>query len=125
MARFSRGDVRSARDRKSTRLNSSHANISYAVFCLKKNKKAEVAVLKFSQIPAVLDRAKGLKEGIQKFAPNDKFVAETDANNRETGMKAAYNIIQANPTVNVFFFIINNAVPAASYPFPPPTPLRI
>src|SRR3712207_7993767 len=28
-----------AEDRKSTRLNSSHANISYAVFCLKKNKK--------------------------------------------------------------------------------------
>src|SRR3712207_8103488 len=26
-------------DRKSTRLNSSHANISYAVFCLKKNKQ--------------------------------------------------------------------------------------
>src|SRR3712207_6980702 len=31
------GDV-PARDRKSTRLNSSHANISYAVFCLKKKK---------------------------------------------------------------------------------------
>src|SRR3712207_9429861 len=28
----------SNRDRKSTRLNSSHANISYAVFCLKKKK---------------------------------------------------------------------------------------
>src|SRR3712207_8060139 len=28
--------VEGARDRKSTRLNSSHANISYAVFCLKK-----------------------------------------------------------------------------------------
>src|SRR3712207_8331401 len=28
-----------ARDRKSTRLNSSHANISYAVFCLKKKTK--------------------------------------------------------------------------------------
>src|SRR3712207_7050243 len=28
-----------ATDRKSTRLNSSHANISYAVFCLKKKKK--------------------------------------------------------------------------------------
>src|SRR3712207_7760401 len=27
-------------DRKSTRLNSSHANISYAVFCLKKNESA-------------------------------------------------------------------------------------
>src|SRR3712207_7016889 len=30
------------RDRKSTRLNSSHANISYAVFCLKKKKKAKI-----------------------------------------------------------------------------------
>src|SRR3712207_7984974 len=28
-------------DRKSTRLNSSHANISYAVFCLKKKKKPD------------------------------------------------------------------------------------
>src|SRR3712207_8009454 len=28
-------------DRKSTRLNSSHANISYAVFCLKKKKGSE------------------------------------------------------------------------------------
>src|SRR3712207_7635521 len=28
-------------DRKSTRLNSSHANISYAVFCLKKKKKQQ------------------------------------------------------------------------------------
>src|SRR3712207_7845875 len=29
-------------DRKSTRLNSSHANISYAVFCLKKKKKYQL-----------------------------------------------------------------------------------
>src|SRR5258707_8412004 len=29
-------------DRKSTRLNSSHANISYAVFCLKKKKKNKI-----------------------------------------------------------------------------------
>src|SRR3712207_6849707 len=33
------GLVGHRRDRKSTRLNSSHANISYAVFCLKKKKK--------------------------------------------------------------------------------------
>src|SRR3712207_7190242 len=30
------------RDRKSTRLNSSHANISYAVFCLKKKKSSSI-----------------------------------------------------------------------------------
>src|SRR3712207_9344598 len=29
-------------DRKSTRLNSSHANISYAVFCLKKKKESNI-----------------------------------------------------------------------------------
>src|SRR3712207_6898771 len=31
-------------DRKSTRLNSSHANISYAVFCLKKKKKHKYTI---------------------------------------------------------------------------------
>src|SRR3712207_546726 len=35
------------KDRKSTRLNSSHANISYAVFCLKKKKK-QIAALRLT-----------------------------------------------------------------------------
>src|SRR3712207_9567055 len=35
-------EARRSGDRKSTRLNSSHANISYAVFCLKKKKKQSV-----------------------------------------------------------------------------------
>src|SRR6266511_5817812 len=33
--------IRACRDRKSTRLNSSHVKISYAVFCLKKKKKKQ------------------------------------------------------------------------------------
>src|SRR5689334_25284660 len=33
------GDAGRARDRKSTRLNSSHSSISYAVFCLKKKRQ--------------------------------------------------------------------------------------
>src|SRR3712207_7581957 len=40
-ASYERGAVK---DRKSTRLNSSHANISYAVFCLKKKKRAAKSV---------------------------------------------------------------------------------
>src|SRR3712207_7567567 len=36
-------------DRKSTRLNSSHANISYAVFCLKKKKR--LPLLPYSLMP--------------------------------------------------------------------------
>src|SRR3712207_5918435 len=37
--RVVRVELQRIEDRKSTRLNSSHANISYAVFCLKKNEK--------------------------------------------------------------------------------------
>src|SRR2546430_17725487 len=35
-------DHTATRDRKSTRLNSSHSQISYAVFCLKKKKKKNI-----------------------------------------------------------------------------------
>src|SRR3712207_7243552 len=41
------------RDRKSTRLNSSHANISYAVFCLKKKNK-QIITLNNSTIILVI-----------------------------------------------------------------------
>src|SRR3712207_7649334 len=37
-------DTMIGEDRKSTRLNSSHANISYAVFCLKKKKKKTICM---------------------------------------------------------------------------------
>src|SRR6266496_4753666 len=40
-------------DRKSTRLNSSHVEISYAVFCLKKTKKSPLELLCVSQHTAL------------------------------------------------------------------------
>src|SRR5436305_11101389 len=44
--RMRRGGLqRARRDRKSTRLNSSHVRISYAVFCLKKKKKTNTSDL--------------------------------------------------------------------------------
>src|SRR2546422_5736844 len=51
-------------DRKSTRLNSSHGYISYAVFCLKKKKKNQNVQL---GIPVV----------IQSVLPNPTMVCET------------------------------------------------
>src|SRR3712207_7931653 len=41
-------------DRKSTRLNSSHANISYAVFCLKKKKNKELITTYLYDITVVI-----------------------------------------------------------------------
>src|SRR2546427_4788141 len=51
------GAVRSDPDRKSTRLNSSHSQISYAVFCLKKKKKnkdTQASLPSQSEDPAAL-----------------------------------------------------------------------
>src|SRR3712207_7775283 len=44
-------------DRKSTRLNSSHANISYAVFCLKKNIQSITTPFIFPYIPHTLQHS--------------------------------------------------------------------
>src|SRR3712207_7529957 len=38
------------KDRKSTRLNSSHANISYAVFCLKKNIYESMPIVDYADV---------------------------------------------------------------------------
>src|SRR2546427_3154997 len=43
------------RDRKSTRLNSSHSQISYAVFCLKKKKTQNAAAPHGHDLTSVLD----------------------------------------------------------------------
>src|SRR5947207_11857315 len=48
------GRSRAVRDRKSTRLNSSHTVISYAVFCLKKKKKFKKKKYKNEQKISIL-----------------------------------------------------------------------
>src|SRR5437899_4844142 len=46
-------------DRKSTRLNSSHLGISYAVFCLKKKKKENHKIINYQIIDTCKSRAQG------------------------------------------------------------------
>src|SRR3712207_8390880 len=46
-------DAVAAQDRKSTRLNSSHANISYAAFCLKKKNIVSACLIHLNIIPAL------------------------------------------------------------------------
>src|SRR5947209_16370348 len=58
-----------APDRKSTRLNSSHANISYAVFCLKKKKLAGALAITVAAIAA--DSPKNLPVTKLKFFETD------------------------------------------------------
>src|SRR5690242_20919207 len=49
-------DEEAERDRKSTRLNSSHMSISYAVFCLKKKKLLEFLLYLYHQCLASIRR---------------------------------------------------------------------
>src|SRR5207245_7766545 len=51
--------VRSGLDRKSTRLNSSHGSISYAVFCLKKKKNLSITDITKSRPAALMAYSKG------------------------------------------------------------------
>src|SRR5258708_30880769 len=61
------GDCRQ-RDRKSTRLNSSHQIISYAVFCMKKKKQHEYLLLFMMKCPRIV---KSLVNYINtKFSPD-------------------------------------------------------
>src|SRR5437667_7777932 len=55
--RRDRGPPRRAADRKSTRLNSSHITISYAVFCLKKKKKKKVQTVQLNDLDSLVIRS--------------------------------------------------------------------
>src|SRR3712207_4939019 len=71
VAGFSMGSA--IADRKSTRLNSSHANISYAVFCLKKKKKDP----HFSTWRSSKDPAYPSSDTSSTFHANAPYIQET------------------------------------------------
>src|ERR1035437_8954063 len=91
-------------DRKSTRLNSSHANISYAVFCLKKRKKIEplpmlAPLLACLLHSSVLPRAQAVYRGVQSHVCHPQQCCVLDY---------------------IFFFFFMMRGPTESPPFPPP-----
>src|SRR2546427_2434047 len=55
------------RDRKSTRLNSSHSQISYAVFCLKKKKMDEIVLVTMLLLEVGMPRRRILNSGLVEF----------------------------------------------------------
>src|ERR1039457_3902209 len=96
-------------DRKSTRLNSSHLVISYAVFCLKK------------------------KKNNNRKTPGVTYTGETDPQTRGARATCARSQrptlcavgIVARSYVFFFFFFFNDAAPPDFSPLPLPAPLPI
>src|ERR1035438_2646408 len=97
----------SVRDRKSTRLNSSHLGISYAVFCLKKKKHT-----------TRVERARGTG---RRGHLGGRAAAHAGAFGVDEGpvrVKAPPRYV----TKRIFFFFLNNRAPPNIPPFPPPPP---
>src|SRR2546429_4381186 len=57
--------IAARRDRKSTRLNSSHGYISYAVFCLKKKKHTAITAIDAGRLKRLMPGTYELPVGIQ------------------------------------------------------------
>src|ERR1035437_9604823 len=97
-------------DRKSTRLNSSHANISYAVFCLKKNKKKKkTSTPQLSNIQLALNHIPQC----------------TTRHLRMRCLLAPHGSILRLVSIFFFFFFFNNPAPPEFSPLPLPAPLPI
>jgi ribose transport system substrate-binding protein len=63
--------------------------------------KAEVGILNYDIIPQVINRKKGIIEGIKKYAPNITVVGDATAGSPPDGMKAVENFLQAHPNIKV------------------------
>src|SRR3954465_7137987 len=96
-------------DRKSTRLNSSHTIISYAVFCLKKKRNAAL-------LPQVGQRAPP--------RPHAAAPRAADAGGR-WGAGAPGGVLVRTRSVAGCFFFFSVAAPPRFSPFPPPAALPI
>src|SRR2546429_5531566 len=71
-----------ARDRKSTRLNSSHGYISYAVFCLKKTEKMVGYCKTTSARQIIIATEAGMLHRLQKECPDKIFIPAPTENCR-------------------------------------------
>src|SRR3989337_615076 len=91
-----------ALDRKSTRLNSSHGSISYAVFCLKKKQQKE-------------PRAPALVTTVTSQAAANKEVRHAPHSSTLT-VDSRSELL--HPIVTVFFFFFNDTATTEIYTFP-------
>lgn len=74
----------------------------------------DVAVLDLPELEVIIDRARGLADGVKEVYPEANIVANQSASTPETGMKATETILQAHPNVQVIV-AINDAAALGAY----------
>src|ERR1039457_7175605 len=98
------------RDRKSTRLNSSHLVISYAVFCLKKKKKKKHNEVDNHDRPS--KHAQRVTRCVHPPRSSSLSLSCLDA-------------VSVQYVLFAFFFFLKDPPPPNFSPFPPPAPFPI
>ncbi len=68
---------------------------------LKDQGEVQAATLNFDTIPQVINRKKGIMEGVAEKAPFVKFVADATAGDPQAGMTATENFLQTHPDLQV------------------------
>src|SRR5947209_5240536 len=106
------GSTRLGTDRKSTRLNSSHANISYAVFCLKKKTKLGYDATPFNQI-LKQNAKREMRLRLGKVTVADVLAAQPVTTNLLKFMRASIKMIGVS---NLFFYSSSNPQNLHSFP---------
>lgn len=61
----------------------------------------EAATLNYDLLESVIQRKVGIMEGVQKYAPNVKFVADATAADQNEGMTNTENFLQAHPNLRI------------------------
>lgn len=72
--------------------------------------EAKVAILRFSTIPAALERTDGQEDGLLSIAPDAEIIAKPDASTRELGLNTVETLLQSNPDLNVVMGVNDDAV---------------
>src|SRR5690349_17406443 len=93
--------VSSLRDRKSTRLNSSHVETSYAVFCLKKKKIVGIGLVGVTQLAIWAILGGILFSGVSLFLASPEQAAVMSADMGELDMEGIMSTVMG---INFFFF---------------------
>src|SRR5256885_2021445 len=101
-----------AADRKSTRLNSSHLVISYAVFCMKKNRTENILHRNFTRRQVAIQNRVASNIGISQSTFSVKVLNLFSRSRRKTNKrKSKHSAMLRNKETRhrMFFFFLNTA----------------
>ena len=77
---------------------------------LKNQERIECGIFDYPTIPAIIDRANGIKEAIAERCPNVVFVDQQSAALTEDGVTLGENFLQAHPNMQMICAINDNAL---------------